>query len=113
MGKIRKFNESIPGRKALLPGYSKISIDGFKLTPAKIEFTISDDDIEGGDFFVDMKDPIHGGASEFIHVLIDDDDYEGNGDYFSKDLGVDVIPMRKRDYEYNKEDATYKKIEFR
>jgi hypothetical protein len=43
MNKIKKFNESIPG-------YSKIAIDGFKLTPAKIEFTISDDEIEGGDF---------------------------------------------------------------
>jgi hypothetical protein len=59
-----------------------------------------------------MKDPIHGEVSEFIHVLIDDDDYEGNGDYFSKDLGVDVIPMRKS-YDHNKEDATYKKIELR
>src|ERR1035437_5730740 len=87
----------------------KISIDGFKLTPSKIEFTICDDDIEEGDYFADIKKD--GTPENFIHILMDDDIDTDTNDYFDTALGVDVIPLTFSEYEWNKEGTTYKKIE--
>lgn len=65
------------------------------------KFEVSDEIIENGDFFVDIKQD--GTAEPYIHQLIDDmQDYKFNG--------IDVVTLNHSDFEYNKKEITYKKI---
>lgn len=98
---MKKFTESIK--------QNKIYINGYKLTPAKIEFSISDDEIVEGDYFVEIKKD--GTPENFIHLLIDDDDDTDRSDSFSIHLGVEVVPFTQDEYDNNSEMCTYKKIE--
>jgi len=97
---MKKFTESIK--------HNRIYIDGYELTPAKIEFSISDDEIKEGDYFVEIKKD--GTPENFIHLLIDDDDDTDRGDFFSTHLGVEVVPFTKDEYDNNSEMVVYKKI---
>lgn len=65
-----------------------------------IEFEVSDEKIEYGDFFVDIKND--GTAESYIHQLINGHDYIFNS--------VDVITLDKSEFEWNKNETTYKKI---
>jgi hypothetical protein len=64
------------------------------------EFETSDDEIEYGDFFVDIKS--NGTVEPYIHQLIGSRDYILNG--------IDVITLNRSEFEWNKDMANYKKI---
>lgn len=88
--------------------YNPIAGNGYRLTPDRIELSISDDEIGEGDYFVEIKKD--GTPGDFIHLLIDDDDTDGS-DFFDKHLGVEVVPFTQDEYDNNSEMCIYKKIE--
>jgi len=62
-----------------------------------IIFTISDDEIMDGDFFVDLSD------NKYIHILSEDGiDHLWNG--------IDIIVLNHSDFNWNKKMSNYKKI---
>lgn len=65
-----------------------------------VEFEVSDEKIEYGDFFVDIKKD--GSAEPYIHQLINGHDYIFNG--------IDVVTLDRDEFEWNKKETTYKKI---
>ena len=71
-----------------------------KYTISNIEFEVSDEKIKHGDFFLDIKQD--GTAEPYIHQLIGSRDYIFNG--------IDVITLNNSEFEWNKNETTYKKI---
>jgi hypothetical protein len=64
------------------------------------KFEISDEIIEYGDFFLDIKKD--GSTEPYIHQLINGYDYIFNG--------IDVITLNKNEFDWNKKMIIYKKI---
>ena len=64
------------------------------------EFEVSDEKIEYGDFFVDIKPD--GTVEKYIHQLVNGHDYILNG--------INVVTLDKSEFEWNKEITIYKKI---
>lgn len=66
---------------------------------SNIIFTISDEEILDGDFFVDLSN-IDG---KYIHVL---------SEYGTDHLwnGIDIVVLNKREFDWNKKMYNYKKI---
>ena len=62
---------------------------------------IDDSEIKFGDYFLEV------GEYKFIHILIENDD-----DYIDSILpnGIEVIPLTKSDFDWNKEISEYKRI---
>ena len=60
-----------------------------------------DSEITFGDFFLEV------GEYNFIHILIEDD-----GDYEDYKLpnGIEVVPLTKSDFDWNKRDTQYRRI---
>lgn len=65
-----------------------------------VEFEVSDEKIEYGDFFVDIK--TDGTVEKYIHQLVNGHDYILNG--------INVVTLDKSEFEWNKEMIIYKKI---
>jgi len=60
-----------------------------------------DSEITFGDYFLEVGD------YNFIHILIEDD-----GDYEDYQLpnGIEVVPLTKSDFEWNRRDTEYRRI---
>lgn len=60
-----------------------------------------DSDISIGNYFLEENE------YNYIHVLVNDDD---NCDDYKLDNGIEVVPLTKSDFDWNKKIVNYKKI---
>ncbi len=60
-----------------------------------------DSDISVGDYFLEENE------YNYIHILVDDSD---DCDDYKLDNGIEVVPLNKSDFDWNKKIVNYKKI---